>query len=136
MLFWEINKELFWSFISLDATLTRTRMTQLTLDQMGEFSKICENHTIDFSEDEQKLSEGLYVLIKESRDKGAIKHSANDEDLLILADCFIFKNKRFLQGFMYLITDDGELHGTATEVIEHPILVFPDFKSTDRFIGF
>lgn len=136
MLFWNINRELFWSFVLLDWALTRKKMTELALEKMAEFSRICEGHSIGFSEEEQKLTEGLYVLIKDSKNKHTIKHHANDEDLLILADCFIYKDKRFLQGVMYLITDDKELHGTTTEIIEHPNLVFPDLKTTDRYVGF
>jgi hypothetical protein len=136
MLFWDINKELFWSFVSLDYSLARKKMTMLTLEKMVEFERICKGHLVEFSEDEHKLSDALYVLIKESKKKGSIQHSANDEDLLILADCFIYKNKRFLQGFMYLITNDGELYGTANEVISHPNLVFEDFSPNDRFVGF
>ena len=136
MLLWSANKELFWSFVSLDFSLARKKMTQIVLAKMAEFFRICEGHTVEFSGDEQKLSDGLYFLIKQSRNKGDIQHSANDEDLLILADCFIYKNKRFLQGFMYLITNDKELHGTTSEIILHPNLVFEDFSPTDRFIGF
>lgn len=136
MLLWSVNKELFWSFVSLDSSLARKKMTQIVLAKLAEFYRICKGHTVEFSEDEQKLSDGLYFLIKKSRNKGAIQHSANDEDLLILADCFIYKNKRFLQGFMYLLTDDEELHGTTSEIILHPNLIFEDFNPTDRFIGF
>jgi len=133
---WNNGKEFFWSLVSLDYSLARKKMAKLVIEKTGEFSRICEGHSVEFSNDEENLSDGLYILIKDCRTKGAIKHSANDADLLILADCFIFKNKRFLQGFMYLITDDGELHGTTAEIIEHPDLVFPDLKSTDRFVGF
>ena len=37
---------------------------------------------------------------------------------------------------MYLITDDGELHGTTVEIIQQPNILFNDFKPTERFIGF
>jgi len=136
MLFWEINKEHFWSFVAKDHSLVRKEMIKLAIGKMGVFFKICEGHLIEFSDDEENLSNGLYMLIKDARKKGALKHSAHDPDLLILADCFIYKSKRFLQGIMYLITDDKELHGTTAELIEHPDLIFPEFKPTERYVGF
>jgi hypothetical protein len=136
MLLWETKKEFFWSLVPMDYTLARMKMTQLVTEKMGEFFRICEGHLIGFSAEEKGLSEALYLLIKDHRKKGTIRHSANDEDLLILADCFIYKNKRFLQGLMYLITDDGELHGTTGEIVQQPNILFNDFKPTERFIGF
>ncbi len=136
MLLWETRKEFFWSLVPMNHTLARKKMTQLADEKVGEFFKICEGHLIDFSVEEQQLSEGLYILIKGCREERTIQHSANDEDLLILAGCFIFKNKQFLQGFMYLITDDAELHGTTSELIQHPNAIFPENTSTERFQGF
>jgi hypothetical protein len=136
MLFWETKKEYFWSLVAKDRSLVRKEMIQLTTNKMGVFFKICAEHEVEFSSDEENLSNELFVLIKDSRTKGALRHSAQDPDLLILADCFIYKSKRFLQGVMYLITDDKELHGTTTEIIEHPNLIFPDFKPTEKYVGF
>lgn len=136
MLFWEANREYFWSLVAYDMSIVRKKMIQLTTDKMSMFFRICEGHLVEFSGDEERLSNELYALIKEARRKGAIRYSAHDPDLLILADCFIYKNKRFLQGFMYLITDDRELHGTTVEIIAHPNLIFPELKTTDKYVGF
>jgi len=136
VLFWETSKEYFWSLVAKDHSLVRKEMIQLATNKMSVFFRICEGHEVEFSIDEENLSNGLYVLIKGARTKGTLRHFAHDPDLLILADCFIYKNKRFLEGLMYLITDDGELYGTASEIIQHPNMVFEDFNTTDRFIGF
>ena len=136
ILYWESNKQVFWEFVSIDLSLVRRKLLDLTLDKMRVFAKICEGHQVEFSEEEEKLSEGLYILIKDAKRKRTIQHSANDEDLMILAECFIYKNMRFLEGFVYLVTDDKELFGTTAEVVTQPYLIFPDFKQTEKFMGF
>lgn len=136
MQFWEAYKEFFWSLVGLDYVLARKKLTQLANSKIAEFTKICEGHLVEFSEEEQKLSEKMYNLIKESKDNRSIQHTANNEDLLILADCFIYKTKRILNEYMYLITDDNQLYGTTTEIIAQPRLIFPDFEPSERFIGF
>jgi len=136
MLLWETKKEYFWSLVAKDRSLTRREMIDLTTVKTKVFYRICSEHEVEFSGYEKALSEKLFLLIKDSRKKGAIKHSANDPDLLILADCFIYKGERLDQGVMYLITDDREFYGTTIEIIEHPNLVFPEFKVTEKYIGF
>jgi len=109
----------------------------MTLEKMAEFSKICRGHEEQFSEEEASLSQGLYLVIKEARDKKLVTSFANDADLLILADCFVYKNMRFFEGFMYLVTGDDGLHRIAEEIVKKPKTIFPDdFTDTDRYVGF
>ncbi len=137
LMFWEIHKGMFWSWVSTcDYAQTRGKIIRLINQKIGEFAKICKDHVVEFSDDEQKFSSELYKLIKKSRNENTIKHKANDGDLLILADCFIYKSKRYLDGFMYLITDDNELYGMTEEIIKQPQLLFAELKPTEKFVGF
>ena len=94
-LFWFSHKELFWSFVSKDEMLTKTRMTMMTLEKIGEYAKVCEGHEETFSENEQNLGEKLYSIIKKARNDNKFGVFANDADLLILAQCFIYRNMRY-----------------------------------------
>jgi hypothetical protein len=136
MLYWETHREFFWSLVSIDFVLARKKLTQLTNSVIAELEKISSGHLVEFSESENKLSEGLYKLIRNSRIKSAIQHQVHDEDILILADCFIYKTSQYPYGFMYIVTDDNELYGATEEIVKQPCLVLEGFKPTEHFVGF
>lgn len=133
--FWSINKNFFWSLVAMDHTLAKKKITEIVLEKMRLFEGICNNHRVIFNKTDTGLSENLYMLIKEAKKNKSLKHSANDEDLLILSDCFIYKNTS-CPGFLYLVTNDKELFGITKEIVEKPKIIFNDFKSTEKVIGF
>lgn len=136
MKFWVAHKELFWSFVSKDETLTKTRMTMMTLEKIGDYAKICEGHEEKFSEEELNLGDELYSIIKKARDNKKLGNFANNADLLILSHCFIYRNMRSEGGVIYLLTDDKGLYGTTKEIITKPKIIFSDFDESERYTGF
>jgi hypothetical protein len=46
------------------------------------------------------------------------------------------KINQFLQGDIYLVTDNKELYGTTVKIIEYPKLIFPDLEPTEKCVGF
>jgi hypothetical protein len=136
LLYWEYEKGIFWDCVSRDYSLVQKKMIKLTLDKLALFGKICESHKVDFSEEEQKHSEGLYVLIKDLKKNKKVKFLANDSDLMILADCLIYDCERLHRGIIYLVTADKNLHGISSEIVENPLLVFRDLLPKGKFSGF
>ncbi|NLE04776.1 MAG: hypothetical protein GX638_08250 [Crenarchaeota archaeon] len=116
--------------------ITKTRIMMMTLEKMAAYSKLCEGHEESFSNAEQNLGDELYSIIKKARNERKISSFANDADLLILAQCFIYRKMRYEGGFMYLVTADNGLHDTANEVVSKPKTIFSDLKDTDRYPGF
>jgi hypothetical protein len=136
LLYWENKKGVFWSFVSMDHSLVQKRMIKLTNEKLALFAKTCEGHKVIFSDGEQKLSEGLYILIKKLQKEQKVKYLANDADLMILADCLIYNGERVQQGIIYLVTGDKNLRGVASEIVENPLLVFSDLKPNSKLVGF
>ena len=136
MTYWKNKKGFFWTLASMDHFIARRKLLKLTNENMGIFNKICEDHEVIFSEEEQKLSEILYQIIRDLQKKGQIKSSANESDLTILSDCLIFNGKRFHEGVMYLVTGDNELFGATNEIVEKPRLILDCLGFTEKIVGF
>jgi len=134
--FWEAHKGLFWSFVSMDMALVRKRMMSIVHEKAGIFSGICDNHNIEFTPDETSQSDLIFIKIRDAQRKQLIVHSANDSDLMILADCIIYVNKRLTQGILYLITDDNELFGASQSVVLKPSLIIDGANPEERLVGF
>lgn len=124
--YWDNKKELFWSYVSIDPALVKKRMVSLVTDKLGIYESICEDHEIEFTSEETVHSDGFFVLIRNARDSKAISHSANNADLMILADCVVYTAERLPQGILYLVTNDNALYDTTLAIVNQPKLIFPD----------
>lgn len=135
LFYWESKKQLFWSFVLMDPALVKKKMMELVLDKLQIFEVIRDGHEITFTEAETKISDGLFVNIREVQKKDEIESFANDADLMILADCIVYVDQRLVQGIMYLVTNDKGLHGTTKAIIERPELIFPEMEEGKRMFG-
>jgi hypothetical protein len=133
LIYWENKKNLFWTYVSIDPALVPKKMMSLVIAKLGIFAGICEDHEITFTEEEIGHSDGFFVLIKAAQNAKAIEHSANNADLMILADCIVYSTERLPEGIVYLVTNDNELYGTTSAIVEQPKLIFPDI--TGKFTG-
>lgn len=126
--YWSSKKELFWSFVSIDPALVKKRMVSLITEKLGIYESICEDHEIEFTLEESSHSDTYFVLMRNARNRGTIGHQANEADLMILADCIVYCTERLLQGMLYLVTNDNELHDTTLAIVNRPELVITNAK--------
>jgi len=124
--YWDRKQGLFWSYVSIDPALVKKKMVSLVTDKLGIYESICEDHKIEFTLEETNHSDAYFILIRNARESKAISHSANDADLMILADCIVYCTERLPQGMLYLVTNDNALHDTTLAIVNQPQMVIPD----------
>lgn len=127
--YWDRKKSVFWSYVSMDPALVKKKIMSLVVDKLGIYERVCEEHKVEFTPEETDHSDAFFLKIRDARNSQAIKNTANDADLMILADCIVYSIERLQQGIVYLVTNDNELHDTTLAIVHQPDLIFPDIIS-------
>jgi hypothetical protein len=133
--YWSAKKGLFWSYVSIDPALVRKKMMSLIIDKLGIYTSICEDHEVDYTLQETAHSDSYFVLIRDAQRAKKINSSANDADLMILADCLVYTTERLPQGLLYLVTNDNELFGATASVVNNPNSIISTIATGTRLAG-
>jgi len=134
--YWAAKKEVFWDLVSKDLPRINKKITELSMEIMARFYEIKENRCINYTDEEKERSESLYEALNNLQQSGRITTSADSNDLMILADCLVYKETRLPYGVIYLVTGDGELQKISSEIIQKPYLIYPELSLTYILTGF
>lgn len=120
----------------MDPNIVNKEMIDLTMEMMERFYDVTEGQIIEFSDLEKNRSEYFYQILDRLQKSGELSSSANSADLMILADCIVYREQRLEYGILYLVTGDKELQKAAIEIVEKPHLIYPDIGLGKILTGF